>query len=256
MKDFSTIDQEILNKIKIYCIENKHEESCGFIYKTESNILKIYKCKNIASDSKKYFLINDEDYERCCFKGDIICCFHSHLKNFTFSYEDIKESFKNQIPYLLYNLKEDNFYYFDPDKYKRYEKYLDLDFEFGKNDCFSLCLDFYKNELGIELYDPTPDRNKIYKPPHNNVICDRLIFKKWLDDSNLTPLDIKDQSEFKLYDLLIFDGWGRDEPTHFAIYLENKMILHHTFNGKSKMEAMRTAYKKYYKFLLRHKKYA
>ena len=122
MKNFNTIDQITLNKIKEYCLINKNQESCGFIYQN-NNILNIYKCKNIASDSKKYFLINDEDYEKCSFKGTIMYCFHSHINDKGFSAEDISNSLSNEMSYLMYNIKQDEFYLFDYNKYSYYKKY-------------------------------------------------------------------------------------------------------------------------------------
>jgi proteasome lid subunit RPN8/RPN11 len=111
----SIFNKEILSEVKTYSLEKKTEEVCGLIYYAK-NKQKFFKCNNIASNRNKAFIINPDDFEMCLCKGNIICSFHSHNKEGSFSYEDIKESYKNDIPYLLYNIKKDMFYYFDPIK--------------------------------------------------------------------------------------------------------------------------------------------
>ena len=106
-------DSKILEELKEYSRSKPKEEICGFIY-LKNGKQKIYKCKNIASQKNQYFIINPEDFEMCSYKGEILCSFHSHIDGDGFSDEDIIESKKNELPYLLYNFKKDKLYYFDP----------------------------------------------------------------------------------------------------------------------------------------------
>lgn len=247
-------DQIVLGKVKYFSCLKKHEESCGLIYQI-NNKIKVYPCKNLSSDPRKNFLIDPYDYELCNTKGKIIACYHSHHKEGSFSYEDIKQSYKNNLSYLLYNIKKDCFYYFDPIKYSNYKKYIGLDFSFGHRDCFSLVLDFYRNELNINIYDPASNRELKYNPPINNLICDRVDFKKWIEDSDLISLETDNIKDFKVYDMLVFDGFRTGEPTHFGLFLENDMLLHHKYNQKSEIEPLRKAHFKYFKYFLRHKNF-
>jgi proteasome lid subunit RPN8/RPN11 len=144
----NNIDENILEKIKQYSLSNIKEEVCGFIYINNLK-QKFFPSSNISFDRKNSFLINPEDYEKCNFKGNILCCFHSHINNRGFSPEDIRESLKNNLPYLLYNVKQDKFYFFDAIKYKYYEKYIDIPYRNGITDCCSILNYFYENELNI-----------------------------------------------------------------------------------------------------------
>jgi proteasome lid subunit RPN8/RPN11 len=154
---YSFLNNDILKKIKEYSLNNTKEEVCGFIYINDSK-QKFFPCKNVSFNRKEKFLINPEDYEKCLYKGEIACCFHSHINNRGFSPEDIRESLKNNLPYLLYNIKQHKFYYFDAIKYKSYAQYIDIPYRNGPDDCFSIIQKYYKNELGIDISDPEPDR--------------------------------------------------------------------------------------------------
>jgi proteasome lid subunit RPN8/RPN11 len=242
-------EQKILEKIKEYCLENQHQESCGFIYNQE-NKNKIFKCKNISHDPKKFFLINPEDYEKCSYKGKIECCFHSHIRKGSFSNEDIINSFENNMSNLLYDIKENKFYYFDINNNKFIKKYLGLEFEYGIKDCWSLVLDFYKNELSIDIQDPAPDRPIKNKIPENPINI--LDYLDWFKSINFEV--IKSFNDIKIFDILVFDGQGEGIPTHFGIFLPNNMILHHIYLKKSIIESMRKSHFKFLKFIFRHKK--
>ena len=237
MKSFNLIDQITLNKIKEYCLINKNQESCGFIYKN-NNILNIYKCKNIASDAKKYFLINDEDYEKCSFKGDIICCFHSHINDKGFSGEDISNSLSNEISYLMYNIKQDEFYFFDYDKYSYYKKYIGLPYNDRTNDCWSTLSRFYYDQLGLKIPDPEQSRT--------NFSWDYQLRKVWGESVDLLKVDPtpKTLTELKTYDLLICKDIKDKEPAYGCIYLGNGLILHQAHHKPSKIESIRKGHVK------------
>lgn len=106
-------DSKIIQELKEYSKSKPMEEVCGFVY-LKNKKQKLYKCTNIASQKSEYFIINPEDFEMCSYKGEILCSFHSHIKGSGFSDEDIIESKKNELPYLLYDIEKDDMYYFDP----------------------------------------------------------------------------------------------------------------------------------------------
>jgi len=238
MKNFNSIDENILNKVRAYCSSNKNEESCGFIYKNNSNILNIYKCQNIASDPKKFFLINDSDYEKCSFKGKIITCFHSHLNNKIFSSEDINNSLQSEIPYLLYNIQNDEFNFFDSIKYSYYSKYINLPYIAGVNDCWSTIQKFLNNETNFKATEPDPSR---LDKPDQILSWDWSDRKAWIESMNAikvapTP---KNQDQLKTYDVLILKSKYEKIPTFGALLLEDNLILHQNDHEISKIEGLR-----------------
>ena len=237
MKIFNKIDDNILNKIKEYCLLNRNEESCGFIYQNNDSI-NIYKCKNIASNPKKYFLINDEDYEKCSYKGEIISCFHSHLNDNVFSADDITNSLQSQIPYILYNILDDEFNFFDSIKYSYYNKYINLPYLAGINDCWSTIQKFINNETKFKLKEPEPSRlNK----PDNILSWDWKDRKDFIESMNGFKVDPtpKNINELKTYDILILKSKYEKIPTFGALLLENNLILHQNDHERSRIEGLR-----------------
>lgn len=239
---------EVLEKIKANCLIESSQESCGLIY-MQNNKIKFYPCKNISTNPKRNFIIDPNDYEICEYKGEILSCYHSHLINYSFSSEDIERAFENNLSYLLYIKPRDKFYFFDIKKNNFLRKYLDIPFIYGKNDCWNLVLNFFKNEFSIIIEDPAPNR---YMFP--NEVIDVSIHLESFSKSGLNI--VKDMRSLKVNDVLILDGYGTDIPTHFAIYLENDLILHNIYLKKTKIQALRKWHTKYLKYVLRHEKFA
>lgn len=259
-------ETKILEKIKKYCLENPSKESCGFIYQN-NNILNIYKCKNIASDPKKYFIINDEDYEKCLYRGEIVSCFHSHINNRGFSPQDIRESLKNNLSYLLYNIKQDKFYFFDAIKYKYYEKYIDMPYRNGITDCWSILSYFYKNELNIKVENIEPGRES-YPDEHlwaklhqqmynyNPFSMDYELRKDFFTKNNFIKIEKTDPTNLKPYDILFFKHIGDKDPFYGNILLPpGDLILQHIDQKPSKISSLSPAHFRMIDFILRNRKF-
>ena len=96
------LNKNILKKIKKYLLTDTKKELCGLIYiSTFKKEIVIQECENISLDKKNKFLINPTDQKICEQKGDILACFHSHIKGGGFSSEDISSSLSIKIPYIL-----------------------------------------------------------------------------------------------------------------------------------------------------------
>lgn len=238
MKNFNLIDENTLNKVKEYCLLNKEEEACGFIYKNSANILNIYKCKNISSEPKKFFLINDSDYDRCSYKGNIVCCFHSHLNNKIFSADDILNSLESKTPYLLYDVQNDEFNFFDSIHYSYYSKYINLPYIAGVNDCWSTIQKFLNNETNLKATEPDPSR---LDKPDQILSWDWADRKEWIESMNATKVSPKPKSidELKIYDVLILKSKYEKIPTFGGLLLEDNLILHQNDHQVSKIEGLR-----------------
>jgi proteasome lid subunit RPN8/RPN11 len=256
----------ILQKIKNYCLENSQQESCGLIY-NQQNLNKIFKCKNISFDPEKHFLINPEDYEKCEFKGNILSCFHSHINNLGFSPEDIRESFKNNLSYLLYNIKQDKFYFFDPIKCKSYAQYIDIPYRNGPDDCWSILQKYYKNELSIDISDPEPDRflyqdeyewARIKKEKYNYepFSLEYDLRKEFFNSNNLFKIEFNNFDDLNKGDILITRYVWQTFATFGSIYLGEGLILQHTDQQLSKISSLRKGHQKAIQYILRHRKAA
>lgn len=251
------MENEYLKKAKEHALSKRTEEICGLIIENEKKDLIYYKCKNISSKKNNNFAIDPLDYLKAKNHGKIKFCFHSHIKDSSFSYKDIQNAFKHNIAYILYNIKQDRFYFFDPNENKKYQKYLNLPYENGVQDCHILLKNFYFNELGLDIHiKNTPERVGVkyedLKRNHEHVWS----LEKYKDEYIRNGFDIffpKNIEDLKIFDVLVFSGFEKGIPTHGALFLENEMILHQRYNFISTLESLRKAHFRYIIYGLRHK---
>jgi proteasome lid subunit RPN8/RPN11 len=255
MKDL-LMENDFLTEAKEHALKYKNEESCGLIVQGKNN--KIFlKSKNISLNKIQSFGIDPLCYLYAKEYGEIVGCFHSHIKDSSFSFSDITNSFKHNLTYYLYNIKKDKFYIFDPKQNQKYLKYLNLPYENGVQDCHILLKNFYLNELnldidvknvperkGIKYEDLKENKEHIWSLEKYQAEYIRNGFEIFL------PRKIED---FKIYDVIVFAGFEKNVPTHGALFLENDMILHQRYNFISILESFRKAHFKYITYCLRHK---
>ena len=233
------LSKEILKEIEDHCRSNPEEESCGMVYRCgSSQLLKVYKCKNTAEDPHETFRISPIDYLSCKEKGEAVCVYHSHPTGGEMSEYDLMNSSGHSIPYLMFNLENNKFYYSDDSL----TPFLGREFEYAKADCFSIVEDYYERMLGIDLV--LPDTNKKYKRTTEekdfsdsfNIIEEglpKLGFKKVLLDSF---------DEIKKYDLLSFKLLNK--PRHVGIAISKSFFLHQMAERLSCVEFLTDAYKR------------
>lgn len=234
------LTKDTLKKIKQYSLTNHKEEICGLIYvSTFKKEIIIRECENISLDKRNKFLINPADRKICEQKGNVLACFHSHVKGGGFSSEDIDSSLQTQIPYILYNIIENKFYFFDPIKYSHYKKYINLNYQNGVNDCWATLGRYFNDELKIPIIDPECER---FKQPDENLSWAYEDRKEWMDKVNLRRIDPKRIRDLKVNDILVLKSQNEEIPTSGAILLQNKLILHQRDHQISKIESLRKAH--------------
>lgn len=105
----SKINKAILDEIKKYCQKFKKQESCGIIYLNDS-ALSFLPCKNISKSPEFYFSIDPLiliDY-------DVKYIVHSHaVGSAKPSENDINSSNELCIPYLIYSLRDNDFFLYE-----------------------------------------------------------------------------------------------------------------------------------------------
>ena len=266
---FDIFHSNILNEIKNLAQKNKFKEICGFIY-LKNGKQYIYKSENISTDPKNFFTANLGDLELCTQIGKVIACFHSHTRNMTFTHEDIENSFSLKLNYLLYVIPEDKFYFFDQEKHAYMKEYMNKKFNIEQLDCYDLLTSFYKNQLNIELTSKDYEIKNMQikdsiKNPYTLIPDEKNL--EWLKRNNFYILTREEMKKLKEYDILIIDGGdpngGRrryGKPTHFGIYLPNKMLLHHNYDhpkygNRSIYECYRKAHQRYVLYVIRHKSF-
>lgn len=239
-----------LKKIKEYSLLNHKEEICGLIYKKDDKY-EIYPCDNIAINKRTNFAIKPIDLKICEKKGQIIACYHSHIKNGGLSDDDISSSLEIKLPYIIYNIIENKFYFFDPIKYFYYKKYINLNYINAVNDCWSTIARFLKDEHNIQTVPPQP--NLFLKD--ENLSWSWEDRKEWIYNINGFKVDPtpKRVKELKVNDILILKSQSEEIPTFGAIVLENQLMLHQNYHEKSKIESIRKAHMKITSYVGRFK---
>ena len=105
----NNIPKNILEEIKSYCRKNSNIECCGVIY-CENKQLLFLECANISKNPDHNFSIDPEiliDY-------NVKYVVHSHtLGSAKPSINDVRNSDESCIPYLIYSLRDDDFYLYE-----------------------------------------------------------------------------------------------------------------------------------------------
>ena len=103
------VDNKILNEIKQYCLKDKIHESCGIVYGGEQ--LKFLPCKNESLLNKKIYFSICPSY---IINYDVKYIVHSHVVASAEPSEFDKRKSKEQgIPFIIYSLRDDDFYIYE-----------------------------------------------------------------------------------------------------------------------------------------------
>lgn len=250
------MENEYLDEAKQYALLNPFTEVCGLII-DDNGTKKFLKCDNKSKNPRNTFIIDPLEYIKAKAKGNILGCFHSHIKDSSFSPQDIFNSFKHNLTYYLYNIKKDKFYIFDPKENEVYLKYINLKYENGIQDCHTLLKDFYLNELNLDIdIKNIPNRIGIpYLDLRNNKNHDWSLekYKSEYERNNFNILYITNIDQLKLYDVIVFKDLYQGVPVHGALFIGNDLILHQRHEVISLIESIRKGHIKYISYILRHK---
>lgn len=116
-------------------------------------------------------------------------------------------------------------------------------FDLGRQDCFTLVMDFFRTNFGIIIPD-------VARPNDWDPETDNLIDKHWIE-SGFQKLDVDENWPPRPADVLVCTVGG-SVPNHLVVYLGGNRIIHHKVGMMSGEEVMRPAWKRYTSFILRH----
>lgn len=250
----------LTNKTKIRQLAQKSPlvEICGFLVFDGENQL-VIECKNKALDPEQSFLIDPKDFLRAKRAGQIIASYHSQHelnKCESFSVPDKLNSEGHKLfPMVLYLIHKDIFEEYMPNGYK--SPYIGRVFAWGEQDCLSLTIEYYKNELGIDIKLPSyADRDELLTE-HSKENGSFSANSEFYLENSFTK--IKDGppilADLKLNDLLLIKCFNSDIPSHIGIYMGNGRILHHTRSSLSKITELNKETLERTVFVARHQKF-
>ena len=259
-------DDYIESEIRKHANSDLENECCGFVvFSEKEKVNVIFPCQNQSRHKGEHFSICPKDYIRASRLGEIIAVYHSHPNQAVgeFSEFDKIQSEVHELPSILYNIKEDKFFEYEPDGYK--SSYVGRMFQIGNQDCFALLRDYYKNELGInfdnfkrdELW--TNDLTNFSKEKVQEIkLSPRSTFVENLNillkKENLVEV-IQGQpnvEEMMNHDIILFKYYDLDKPSHCGVYIDGNKVLHHPVRNYSRIQNYSELLRRQTYSILRH----
>lgn len=224
------ITEQIKQKIKEHALSKPTEEVCGLILRGGE----VIECKNRASDFEVHFIIAKGDIKKAKKLGWIEAVYHSHIPGDyiedKLSDEDIVIAEYFNIYSVMYSIKEDKFYEYQPTG--KPINYIGRPYIRGVLDEFNLIKDYYRKELNIEINN-FKDRNA----------------ENFLKNNGFVEV-----GEIKKHDILIVRWAGDTNNKKIVLYIENDKIIVHPEFELSKITNYNYGLKKWTEKIFRHNK--
>ena len=190
------------------------KESVGLLLNVKGKE-RYYPCNNLSMTSYQCFILDPIDYVKADSVGEITGIVHSHpVTPPTPSQADLISCENSNLPWHIVNPKTEQWGYCEPSGYKA--PLLGREWVWGITDCWSLVVDWYKEEKNIELLD-------YQRPAKVEDFLADPVFEKYLPSRGfrlLTP-----NEELINGDVLAMSIFGQG-LNHVAIFLDGD-VLHH-----------------------------
>lgn len=116
-------------------------------------------------------------------------------------------------------------------RYSNYKHLLGIKYKAGKNDCYGLAFDLYKDVLNIKLKNFARPEG-FYQHKDLQIINDLMFADRWINKGLNTKL-------LQFGDVLAFCiGSKEGVANHLGIYVGNGMFIHHLLNRMSVEEPL------------------
>jgi proteasome lid subunit RPN8/RPN11 len=218
----------VLDRIRSIAAELPTEEVGGVVLATPG-AFRTVPIKNCSFQPEESYIPYGIEIIEASKLGHLEIYWHTHINgNSNFSPTDINSIWENDFPWLLYDLQNDTFNYFDP---MLKTPLLGRTWELGLTDCWGLTRDFYRWHLDIDL--PPPEHNGKKRP---------WIELGWNRPLQLLPKHFKKVStkSAQAYDIILYENPNQHHaPCHFGVILptiSGLELLHHFYKLPSKLE--------------------
>jgi proteasome lid subunit RPN8/RPN11 len=233
-----SLPDSILAEIRAHAERDFPRESCGLISIVKGR-RRYIPCRNIA-DKNEHFVMHPEDYAAAEDAGEVVMVVHSHPNVAPRpSDADLVGCEKSGLPWLIVNWPTGAVYEFEPTGYKA--PLIGRQFLHGVLDCYSLCQDYYAQELGIAL--PDVERADEWWLKGQNL------YLEGFEKNGFVRVDEPQQHDGLLMQV------ASPVPNHAAIFLGDGKIMHHQMGRLSSRDVFGGWYRKCTVMILRHRSF-
>ena len=232
------LSESLQAEILAYAQACDPKEMCGLIHVVKGR-KRFYACNNIAATPDEHFVMDPANYAAAEDLGEIVAVVHSHPTTRPVpSVADQISCNNTGLPWMIVNPKTEEWGQCEPTVFEL--PYVGREFAFGVVDCYSLCRDWYKREMGLEL-DDFPRRDRFWERGEN-------LYLNSYSSQGFRRIPFEDLA----YGDAILMQLGSELPNHAAIYLGDQQILHHVQGRLSSRDVYGGYYVKNTAMVLRH----
>jgi proteasome lid subunit RPN8/RPN11 len=201
-------------------------ESCGLLVVVKGKET-YFACKNIAEDPKDMFIIDPEDWAKAEDTGEVTAVIHSHpVTSPELSMADKVACEKTKLKWYVVQPNLEQWVEYEPCGYKA--PLIGRKWVWGVNDCWSLCRDYYKEKLNIDLKDWD-------RPISSEAFILNPMFERSFIATGFREL--RPDEELKKNDLLLM-SMRSPGLNHIGLYLGDQLLLHHLQNRLSSRDLL------------------
>jgi len=219
---------------------DKPQERCGAIVQ-DGEGQRLIECANIAENPCEEFRFAPEEWAYLNVDYEVVALWHTHPNSTAEPTQADRVYIESTgLPWHIVSWPQGGHSYTEPTGYEA--PYVGRTFVHGVLDCYALCRDWYKRELGIDL--PNDERDEMWWTKGQNLYLDGF------EKNGFVSIG-KDVRKLQRGDGILMQILS-PVPNHAAVYLGDGKILQHEYGRLSRIVTYGGYWLKHSTHFLRH----